>query len=167
MWKNDFTKDKAIEMIKNKRKCIEINFGFLFQLSKWEEMIFNLNCYNKIFIFENSGKNVTLIDKNEVLVNIFKNSTSTLLLFHQNKLYKISNIVYNNNLLLNSKIHNFVKLLRTYRKYPSIVESLTFENDRFDVNEINRNIYHVSLKDVFSDDKNLEEINKYSCYNIE
>jgi hypothetical protein len=49
MWKYKYTKDKAIEKIKEKRKCIDINLGFMVQLEKWEELVF-LN-YQKDDIF--------------------------------------------------------------------------------------------------------------------
>ena len=36
MWKYNVDKDTAILKIKNIRKCVEINLGFMVQLDKWE-----------------------------------------------------------------------------------------------------------------------------------
>jgi hypothetical protein len=36
MWKYNNDKDTAISKIKNIRKCVEINLGFMVQLDKWE-----------------------------------------------------------------------------------------------------------------------------------
>lgn len=39
MWKYNVDKDTAILKIKNIRKCVEINLGFMVQLDKWESRL--------------------------------------------------------------------------------------------------------------------------------
>ena len=39
MWKNNLSRDQAIQFIKEKRPNIEINLGFLVQLDKWESFL--------------------------------------------------------------------------------------------------------------------------------
>lgn len=37
MWKYCLTKDQALDLIKKKRSCVEINLGFMFQLDKLQQ----------------------------------------------------------------------------------------------------------------------------------
>ena len=41
MWKQNLKTENAIEFIKSKRKCIDINLGFIIQLHKWENYLFS------------------------------------------------------------------------------------------------------------------------------
>jgi hypothetical protein len=43
MWKYRINKDNAIKIIKDKRSCIDINLGFIYQLEKLEQKI--LSCF--------------------------------------------------------------------------------------------------------------------------
>ena len=40
IWKNNLTTEKSIELIKSKRKCVDINLCFTIQLHKWEKYLF-------------------------------------------------------------------------------------------------------------------------------
>lgn len=39
MWKNNISKNEAIDLISFKRKCVDINLGFSIQLNKWEKYL--------------------------------------------------------------------------------------------------------------------------------
>ena len=144
MWKDNISKDLAIKFIKEKRKSVEINLGFLVQLNKWEELL-NNDKEHKLYKFEKSG-NLTLVDKNEASDVVFNDAVSILLLLHENKFYKIFNNFDN---VITNKVNNFIQLLQTYRNYPLITESLYVDNQMITKNFIFNN---------------LEEIFKYSCY---
>ena len=126
MWKENISRDSAINIIKNKRKCVDINLGFLFQLSKWEE--FNNQKENKLFIFNNNG-NISLLGINDFIDVIFNEKVSIVIVLHNNKIYKI----YNGALMISStieeKINNFINFLKIYKNYPSIVESFVYVNE--------------------------------------
>jgi hypothetical protein len=144
MWKNKLSKDNAINIINDKRKCVDINIGFLYQLSKWEELLKN-DKMKKIYKFEESG-NLIIIDYNENKdINTtnkicFSNESFILLLFHKNKFYVIINSVYlNENTELNNKLNNFIYLLQTYENYPKEIEIINSDvNKKENIETINK-----------------------------
>ena len=60
MWKQNLRVDKAIEFVKSKRICVDINLGFIIQLHKWENYLFSPP--EKIHIF-NYDSNVNKYNK--------------------------------------------------------------------------------------------------------
>ena len=62
MWKQNIKTENAIEFIKSKRKCIDINLGFIIQLQKWENYLFSSP--DKIQIFKLSP-NIRLLEEKE------------------------------------------------------------------------------------------------------
>ena len=63
IWKQNMTTLKAIELIKSKRKCVDINLGFIIQLHKWENYLFSYP--QKIQIFK-LDKNIRLLEEKEI-----------------------------------------------------------------------------------------------------
>lgn len=121
MWKYSLTVDQAILTIKEKRKCIDINIGFIVQLGKWEELL-KFGKELKIFKFDFNG-NLMLIDlaetdKNEILNNTF----SLLFVVKDNKLFKLVNTDQPQQ--DTTKVEKFVKILQTYDNYPTHQESI-------------------------------------------
>ena len=49
MWKKKYKYPEAIELIKSKRNCIDINLGFNIQLHKWENYLISLKKKKAIF----------------------------------------------------------------------------------------------------------------------
>ena len=62
MWKQNIKTEKAIEFIKSKRNCIDINLGFIIQLQKWENYLFSSP--DKMQIFKLSP-NIRLLEEKE------------------------------------------------------------------------------------------------------
>ena len=62
MWKQNIKTENAIEYIKSKRKCIDINLGFIIQLQKWENYLFSSR--DKMQIFKLSP-NIRLLEEKE------------------------------------------------------------------------------------------------------
>ena len=62
MWKQNLRTEKAIEFVKSKRNCVDINLGFIIQLHKWENYLFSPP--EKIHIFKLS-KNTRLLEEKE------------------------------------------------------------------------------------------------------
>ena len=62
MWKQNIKTENAIEYIKSKRKCIDINLGFIIQLQKWENYLFSSP--DKMQIFKLSP-NIRLLEEKE------------------------------------------------------------------------------------------------------
>jgi hypothetical protein len=120
MWKENITKESAINIIKNKRKCTEINLGFLFQLSKWEEFI-NLK-ENKFFTF-NNNYNISLLGINDLIDVFFNEKIFVILVLHNNKLYKIYNGAFITSNFIEEKINNFINFLIIHNDYQNNIES--------------------------------------------
>jgi hypothetical protein len=119
MWKSILDKNTAISLLKEKRKCIDINLGFLYQLSKWEEFL----RYNKELKYYKIGSDgICLLDKHEAISCDF----SILLMIKGNEFYKIINKseLYNDN----QTVDKFINLLQTYENYPTEYYSLYIEN---------------------------------------
>ena len=62
MWKQNIKTENAIEFIKSKRKCIDINLGFIIQLHKWENYLFSST--DKIQIIK-LNTNIRLLEEKE------------------------------------------------------------------------------------------------------
>ena len=86
MWKHNLTLQKAIELIKSKRSCVDINLGFTIQLHKWENYLFSSP--EKIQIFK-LGDNIRLLEDKEIDNKHFDNEE--YLIRYNYKLYYINN----------------------------------------------------------------------------
>jgi len=86
MWKKNLTTSKAIELIKSKRNCVDINLGFSIQLHKWENYLFSPP--QKIQIFK-LNPNIRLLEEKEI-ENENYNEDEYLIRFNY-KLYYINN----------------------------------------------------------------------------
>ena len=147
MWKNNLRTENAIELIKSKRNCIDINLGFIIQLHKWENYLFSGP--QKIQIFR-LGENIKLLEdkdfENENL-NIKNNNIEYLIRF-KNKLYyvynrntnedskvsEIKNFINNNDLIYNEN-DNRIKFIDNVIRY----DNLLLNNDIRSLIEINFN----------------------------
>jgi len=92
MWKQNLTTEKAIELIKSKRKCVDINLGFIIQLNKWENYLFSPP--EKIQIFK-LNPIIRLLEEKEI-ENEKINNCEYLIRF-KHKLYYINNKDNDNN----------------------------------------------------------------------
>ena len=62
MWKQNLKTQNAIDFVKSKRKCVDINLGFIIQLHKWENYLFSTP--EKIHIFK-LDQNIRLLEEKE------------------------------------------------------------------------------------------------------
>ena len=63
MWKNKYKFNDVIELIKEKRNCIDINLGFNIQLNKWENHLLTIKKNKKIFKVVNPSQNAIVLMK--------------------------------------------------------------------------------------------------------
>ena len=111
IWKNNLTTEKAIELIKYKRNCIDINLGFIIQLHKWQNYLFSPP--EKFQIFK-LNPNIRLLEEKEI-DNENYNEDEYLIRYNYNLFY------INNN---NSKEENFNNLINKL----NLNENIIFEN---------------------------------------
>ena len=62
MWKQNLKTQNAIDFVKSKRKCVDINLGFIIQLHKWENYLFSSP--EKIHIFK-LDQSIRLLEEKE------------------------------------------------------------------------------------------------------
>ena len=62
MWKQNLKTQNAIDFVKSKRKCVDINLGFIIQLHKWENYLFSTP--EKIHIFK-LDQSIRLLEEKE------------------------------------------------------------------------------------------------------
>ena len=84
MWKQNIKTENAIEFIKSKRKCIDINLGFIIQLHKWENYLFS--SADKIQIIKLNNSNIRLLEEKE-FENENINENEYLIRFNQKIFY--------------------------------------------------------------------------------
>jgi len=84
MWKQNIKTENAIEFIKSKRKCIDINLGFIIQLHKWENYLFS--SVDKIQIIKLNNSNIRLLEEKE-FENENINENEYLIRFNQKIFY--------------------------------------------------------------------------------
>ena len=71
MWKQNLKTENAIELVKSKRNCVDINLGFTIQLHKWENYLFSPA--EKIQIFK-LNPNIRLLEEKEIENENFNNN---------------------------------------------------------------------------------------------
>jgi hypothetical protein len=135
MWKLALDKESTYKLIKEKRKCVDINMGFLYQLGKWEELL-KVGKEFKLYKIGEEGI-VTLLDKCDIQESTF----SILLVLHDGNFYKI---VYQNvpSDCLN-KVDEFVTLLQRYENYPNELCQLSMET-----NILNKEMFRNAIEEI-------------------
>lgn len=132
MWKKNMKTQEAIDFIKNKRKCVDINLGFIIQLNKWENYLFSNN--EKIVIFQ-LGDNIKFLDEKELDIHLLQKGR--FLIKINRKLYHLNNNKNNN---LNEENNEFIQNVIKYDKN-------LISHDINDIIEINSEI--IEDKDTF------------------
>ena len=90
IWKENMSVSDAIELIKSKRECVEINLGFIIQLNKWNNYLYSSP--KQMHIFKLSP-NIRLLEEEENETN----SEESYLIKIRNQLFYINNIFNTNN----------------------------------------------------------------------
>ena len=111
IWKNSMTTEKAIDLIKSKRDCVDINLGFIIQLHKWENYLFSPP--EKLQIFK-LNPNIRLLEEKEI-ENENYNEDEYLIRYNYN-------LFYTNN--QNSKKENLINEISKI----NLNEDSVFEN---------------------------------------
>ena len=132
MWRENLSKDTAINFLKERRKCVEINIGFLYQLNKWEEL--NKSKENKIFIMKENG-NISLFELNEQFEHIFGKNICFVLILFNDKLYKFTNKSFEVADKFGTKLAKFTNLLKLHKCFNIEIQS-NIKKDKF-LNEQN------------------------------
>ena len=86
MWKNKLKTEEAIQLIKSKRSCVDINLGFFIQLHKWEKYLFSPP--EKIQIYK-LNPNIRLLEEKEIENE--NNNNEEYLIRYNYKLFYINN----------------------------------------------------------------------------
>jgi hypothetical protein len=125
IWKYNFEKDYVIKLLKEKRKCVDINLGFLYQLERWNE---NRICQfnNDKFIKIEKCGNITLIDKTS-LSDQEKANICNLLFKNERTLVNIVLDGEARDTGLVSKLQNLIYLLQTYENFPMTLKNMNYE----------------------------------------
>ena len=144
MWKQNLRTENAIEFIKSRRKCVDINLGFIIQLHKWENYLFSPQ--EKIHIFK-LDQSIRLLEEKEYESENYS-ETEHLIRFNQKLFYirnkknaKNGNVIDDINKLNSEKCNTFnenndkIKFLSNVIKY----DKLLLNNNINDLVEINYN----------------------------
>ena len=114
MWKENLTFLSAIELIKSKRQCVDINLGFNIQLNKWENFLFSSP--KQIQIFKLTPY-IRLLEENEIEID--KHFDEDYLIKIKNQLFYVNNIhktcIENNENLLMNKINRKDMIFNVYK----------------------------------------------------
>jgi protein-tyrosine phosphatase len=109
MWKNNISKESAINLIKQKRNCVDINLGFIIQLNNWENYLNNF----QINIFKISDDEIELLNENDR--NFVSNNNNNNLMF----IIKFKGVIYilkNEFFVIQNKINNFIQNIIRFDK---------------------------------------------------
>ena len=130
MWKQNLKTENAIELVKSKRNCVDINLGFTIQLHKWENYLFSPAEKKQIFKL---NPNIRLLEEKEIENENFNNDE--YLIRYNYKLFYVNN----KENIENEKIINEISNINLH-------EDIAFENKKI---EFIRNVikYDKLLKD--------------------
>ena len=133
MWKDKLKTEKAIELIKSKRSCVDINLGFFIQLHKWEKYLFSPP--EKIQIFKLSP-NIRLLEDKEIENKIYDKEEYLIrynykLFYINNKqnsekgniIDEISNINLNEETIFKDKDHHKIDFIKNVLKYDKLLKN--------------------------------------------
>lgn len=123
MWKKNISRDSAITLIKNKRSCIDVNLGFLYQLSKFEDFLNYKN--NKILTFNTNGT-ISLIGLKDYFEVFFNDEVYIAIVLNNETLYKISNGDLKTYEKIDEKFEIFIGYLFNYFKRFNKMESFLY-----------------------------------------
>ena len=116
MWKQNLKTENAIELVKSKRNCVDINLGFTIQLHKWENYLFSPA--EKIQIFK-LNPNIRLLEEKEIENENFNNDE--YLIRYNYKLFYVNN----KENIENEKIINEISNINLH-------EDIAFENKKIE-----------------------------------
>jgi len=135
MWKNNITKEAAINLIKEKRNCVDINLGFIIQLTNWENYLKNY----EINIFKINEEVIELLNENDRKFLNINNNNEMLIIKYKGIIYIVKNesyIIKNKIQIFIQNIINFDKSLNANNNYEFI--NIKKEEIKSSENEINR-----------------------------
>ena len=165
MWKQNIKTENAIEFIKSKRKCIDINLGFIIQLHKWENYLFSST--DKIQIIK-LNTNIRLLEEKEY-ENENINENEYLVRFNQKifylgnqQNYKNSHLkeeikkIYRNNYNAFNEDNDKCKFIYNVIKYDKLLLNNNIDSlIEININNISNNIHS------FDDIINNQILNKF------
>ena len=165
MWKQNIKTENAIEFIKSKRKCIDINLGFIIQLHKWENYLFSST--DKIQIIK-LNSNIRLLEEKEY-ENENINENEYLIRFNQKifylgnqQNYKNSHLkeeikeIYRNNYNTFNEDNDKCKFIYNVIKYDKLLLNNNIDSlIEININNISNNIHS------FDDIINNQILNKF------
>ena len=165
MWKQNIKTENAIEFIKSKRKCIDINLGFIIQLHKWENYLFSST--DKIQIIK-LNTNIRLLEEKEY-ENENINENEYLIRFNQKifylgnqQNYKNSHLkeeikeIYRNNYNTFNEDNDKCKFIYNVIKYDKLLLNNNIDSlIEININNISNNIHS------FDDILNNQILNKF------
>ena len=165
MWKQNIKTENAIEFIKSKRKCIDINLGFIIQLHKWENYLFSST--DKIQIIK-LNTNIRLLEEKEY-ENENINENEYLVRFNQKifylgnqQNYKNSHLkeeikeIYRNNYNTFNEDNDKCKFIYNVIKYDKLLLNNNIDSlIEININNISNNIHS------FDDILNNQILNKF------
>ena len=165
MWKQNIKTENAIEFIKSKRKCIDINLGFIIQLHKWENYLFSST--DKIQIIK-LNTNIRLLEEKEY-ENQNINENEYLIRFNQKifylgnqQNYKNSHLkeeikeIYRNNYNTFNEDNDKCKFIYNMIKYDKLLLNNNIDSlIEININNISNNIHS------FDDIINNQILNKF------
>ena len=165
MWKQNIKTENAIEFIKSKRKCIDINLGFIIQLHKWENYLFSST--DKIQIIK-LNTNIRLLEEKEY-ENENINENEHLIRFNQKifylgnqQNYKNSHLkeeikeIYKNNYNTFNEDNDKCKFIYNVIKYDKLLLNNNIDSlIEININNISNNIHS------FDDIINNQILNKF------
>ena len=151
MWKQNIKTENAIEFIKSKRKCIDINLGFIIQLHKWENYLFSST--DKIQIIK-LNTNIRLLEEKEY-ENENINENEYLIRFNQKifylgnqQNYKNSHLkeeikeIYRNNYNTFNEDNDKCKFIYNVIKYDKLLLNNNIDSlIEININNISNNIH--------------------------
>jgi len=108
MWKNNVSKESAINLIKQKRNCVDINLGFIIQLNNWENYLNN----SQINIFKIVDDEIELLNENDRNFVSNNNFNQMFIIKFKGKIFILKNEGFN----IKNKINNFIQNIIRFDK---------------------------------------------------
>jgi protein-tyrosine phosphatase len=128
IWKYNYERDYVIKLLKDKRPCVDINMGFLYQLERWIEYRKTQFNSEKVIKLEKSG-NITIIDRSELGEGARSNTLGFI--YRQGRCLinilsdkEVANV--NPNLML--KVERIISLLQNYENFPKAVKNINCDD---------------------------------------
>ena len=129
MWKNNISKEAAINLIKQKRNCVDINLGFIIQLNNWENYLNNF----QINIFKIVDDEIELLNENDRNFVSYNNNNQMFIIKFKGIIYILKNEIFT----IKNKINNFIQNIIHFDK--SLNKNNNYEFININNNEILNN----------------------------